>query len=146
MKRFNLEMAVGIFIIIGLLCFAYLSVRLGGVSIGGDRYSVHARFTSVSGLREGDAVEIAGVQIGKVDSITLDQETEEALVNLSIEKGVRVQDDSIASIRTAGIIGGRYVNISPGGSDDFLEPGAEIEDTESAINLEELISKYIFEK
>ncbi len=146
MKRLNVETAVGIFLVAGFLCFAWLSVRLGDVNLFGDRsYPVEARFGSVSGLKVGAVVEIAGVQIGKVSSIRLDDSDYEAKVELSIERGVALQEDSIASIRTAGIIGDRFVNISPGGSDVVIPPGGEIVETESAINLEELVSKYIFE-
>ncbi len=147
MKRFSLETAVGIFMIAGFLCFAYLSVRLGGVSIFGDEtYSVTARFGSVSGLKPGAAVEISGVRVGKVTTIKLDGDEYQAIVAMEIDRDVKIQEDSIASIRTAGIIGDRYVDISPGGMDELVEPGGEIVETESAINIEELISKYMFEK
>ncbi len=146
MRKLNVEMAVGIFLIIGFICFAYISVKLGGVQLfGNSTYTLNARFESISGLKEGATVEIAGVRVGTVSGISLDPEDYEAIIHLKINKGVKIQDDSIASIRTAGIIGDRYVNISPGGSDAFLEPGGEIAETESAINLEELVSKYIFE-
>lgn len=146
MTRWNLEVAVGLFLVAGFLCFAYLSVRLGDISLfGDDSYNVQARFGSISGLKEGAVVEIAGVRVGKVSEIHLDGEEYEALVELSIDNGVNLQEDSIASIRTAGIIGDRYVDIAPGGSDEFVAPGGELEETESAINLEELVSKYIFE-
>jgi len=91
-------------------------------------------------------VEIAGVQVGKVAKVRLDPEYYDAVVSMAIDKGVSLQEDSIASIRTAGIIGDRYVKISPGGSPEAIAPGGEITETESAINIEELISKYIFEK
>ncbi len=147
MKRFNVEMAVGVFVVLGFLCFAYLSVKLGDVSLfGDDSYPVTARFNSVSGLKKGATAEIGGVRVGKVSSITLDSENYEAVVNLSIDQGVTLQQDSIASIRTAGIIGDRYVAISPGGSEENILPGGEILETESAINLEQLVSKYMFEK
>ncbi len=146
MKKFNVEMTVGIFLIIGFICFAYLSVNLGGVHLFGDSsYTLNARFESISGLKDGATVEIAGVRVGTVSGISLDPEDYEAIVHLKIDEGVKIQDDSIASIRTAGIIGDRFVNISPGGSEEFLKAGGEIEETESAINLEELVSKYIFE-
>jgi phospholipid/cholesterol/gamma-HCH transport system substrate-binding protein len=147
MKRLNIELAVGLFMIVGLLCFAYLSVRLGDVSFfENTTYPVQARFGSISGLKNGATVELAGVKIGKVESIRLDPGEYQAVVQLAIDRQVKLQEDSIASIRTSGIIGDRYVNISPGGSEDYLEPGDELEETESAINLEELVSKYIFEK
>ena len=147
MKRFNLEIAVGLFMVVGFVCFAWLSIRLGDVSIFSNRtYAIHANFGSVSGLKPGATIEIAGVPIGKVAKITLDQESYQAQVEMEINREVKLQEDSIASIRTAGIIGDRYVDISPGGSPELIKPGGVITETESAINLEELVSKYIFEK
>lgn len=147
MKRFNLEIAVGLFMVVGFICFAWLSIRLGDVSFFANRtYVVNARFGSVSGLKPGATIEIAGVPVGKVEKITLDQDSYQAEVAMEINRDVKLQEDSIASIRTAGIIGDRYVDISPGGSPELIKPGGEITETESAINLEELVSKYIFEK
>jgi len=147
MKRFNVETAVGVFMVIGFLCFAWLSVKLGDVDLfGGDAYTVRARFGSVSGLKAGAVVEIAGVQVGKVAAIRLQPDDYRAVVEMTIDRGVQISEDSIASIRTAGIIGDRYVNISPGGMEQNIVQGGEIVETESAINLEELLSKYIFEK
>jgi len=148
MKRLNIETAVGLFLILGFLCFAYLSIKLGGIELWGNskNYTVEARFDSVAGLKVGASVEIGGVKVGKVESVRLDPKEYEAVVDLDILKEIKLQDDSIASIRTAGIIGDRYVDIAPGGSEDYIAPGGEITETESAINLEELVSKYIFEK
>jgi len=147
MKRFNAEIVVGLFMLIGFSCFAYLSVKLGDVNLfGNDSYQVEARFGSVSGLKVGANIQIAGVSIGKVAAIGLDPVSYDALVHLEIKPTIELQDDCIASIRTAGMIGDRYISISPGGSDLLLEDGDEIFETESAINLEELISKYIFDK
>jgi phospholipid/cholesterol/gamma-HCH transport system substrate-binding protein len=138
---------VGIFLVAGFICFAYLSVKLGDVRIFGEKtYPLSARFHSVSGLKEGDVVEMAGVKIGTVKRINLDPEDYEAVVQLELGQMVRLQEDSIASIRTAGIIGSKYVDITPGGLEEIIQPGGEIFETESAINLEKLVSKYIFEK
>jgi len=133
--------------ILGFLGFAYVAVKLGDIEVIGQKetYSLEARFESVSGLKPGADIEISGVKIGKVDSIKLDYEAYEAIVLLMIDREVRIQDDSTASVRTAGIIGDRFINITPGGSDVYLEAGELISDTESAISLEELVSKYIFE-
>lgn len=147
MKRFSVETVVGMFLVAGFLAFGYLAVKLGGVQVfGGDAYPLQARFGSVSGLQTGAVVEIAGVRVGRVTGIRLNGDDYDAVVDLAIDRGVKLQIDSIASIRTAGIIGNRYVSIAPGGDEEYLEPGGEIEETESAINLEELVSKYIFEK
>lgn len=146
MQKSLIELTVGIFMIIGLVSFSYLAITVGGVDWFSDEsYRLQARFNSIAGLKEGATVEIAGVKVGKVEKINLDNGEYEAVVELSLNKGVKLQDDSIASIRTAGIIGDRYVNIKPGGSEDLIEPGGTILETESAISLEELISKYIFE-
>jgi phospholipid/cholesterol/gamma-HCH transport system substrate-binding protein len=140
-------MAVGIFLVAGFICFAYLSVKLGDVEIFGEKtYAVSARFGSVSGLKEGAIVELAGVKVGTVSAITLDPEKYEAVVNMDIDADVKLQEDSIASIRTSGIIGDKFVEVSPGGMEDYIQPGGEIYETESAVNIEKLVSKYIFEK
>ncbi len=145
MKNINIETGVGIFLIAGLVCLGYLSVKLGDINLFGTKqYPVTARFSNVSGLKEGAAVEVAGVTVGKVSKINLDNY--EAMVELLINPGVRLQEDSIASIRTQGIIGDKYVKIKTGGAEQYIGPSGEIMETESAIELEELVSKYIFEK
>ena len=139
-------MVVGVFLLAGFLSFAWLAVKMGDINpFANETYPVTARFTSISGLKEGSTIELAGVVVGKVSSIELDTGDYEAVVQLNIDKQVELQDDSIASIRTAGIIGDKYIKISPGGSDIILEAGDEIEETEPAISLEELVSKYIFD-
>jgi phospholipid/cholesterol/gamma-HCH transport system substrate-binding protein len=145
MNRITTETAVGIFIIVGLLCMAYLSIKLGDVSVFGTKqYPVKARFSNIGGLKEGSEVEIAGVKVGKVAKITLDNY--QAIVELLINPGIKIQEDSIASIRTQGIIGDKYVKISPGGAEEYIKPNGMISETESTVDIEELISKYIFEK
>ena len=110
-----------------------------------ETYPVTARFTSISGLKEGSTIELAGVIVGKVNTIELDTSDYEAVVHLDVDKTVELQDDTIASIRTSGIIGDKYIKLTPGGSDIILEAGGEIEETEPSISLEELVSKYIFD-
>lgn len=145
MNRSSVEIAVGIFVLIGIICVGYLTIRLGKMEwFGADHYSVSAQFQSISGLNTGASVEVAGVQIGKVDSISLDKEEMVAVVKMKIQKGVVLTDDVIASIKTAGLIGDKYIQLTPGGSDEILNPGDTIIETESAIDLEELISKYVF--
>ena len=147
MRKLNLEIAVGLFMVVGFLCFAWLSIKLGDVDLfGPPTYTLTANFGSVSGLKPGAIVEIAGVPVGKVVAIRLDPKKYEAKIELAIDREVALQEDSIASIRTAGIIGDRYVDISPGGAEKLIGAGGRIVETESAINLEELVSKYIFEK
>ena len=146
MKKMNLEMIVGLFLLAGFASFSWLAIKMGDIKFFmEDTYPVTARFISISGLKEGATVELAGVKVGKVSGIHLDGGEYEAVVELNISNEVRLQDDSIASIRTAGIIGDRYIKLTPGGSEEYLEQGDEIEETESAISLEELVSKYIFD-
>lgn len=146
MKKMNLEMIVGVFLLTGFISFSWLAVKMGDINpFANETYPVTARFTSISGLKEGSTIELAGVVVGKVSGIELDTGDYEAVVHLNIDKQIELQDDSIASIRTAGIIGDKYIKLSPGGSDIILEAGDEIEETEPAISLEELVSKYIFD-
>lgn len=145
MNRSLVETAVGIFVLIGIICVGYLTVRLGKMELFGvDYYSVSAQFQSISGLNNGASVEVAGVQIGKVDAISLDKKEMVAVVKMKIQKGVVLNDDVIASIKTAGLIGDKYIKLTPGGSGVILNPGGMIIETESAIDLEALISKYVF--
>jgi phospholipid/cholesterol/gamma-HCH transport system substrate-binding protein len=145
MNRINIETGVGIFLIVGLICLAYLSVKLGDVHLlGTKQYVVKARFTNISGLKEGSEVEIAGVKVGQVSKIHL--KNYEALVEMLISPDVKIQQDSIASVRTQGIIGDKYIKISPGGSEEYIKANGLMTETESTVDIEELISKYIFEK
>ena len=145
MKKDSVELGVGIFVLIGILCVGYLTVRLGKMQILGDNYyTLNARFQSVTGLKTGSQVEIAGVQVGQVDSIALDHRDMVAIIQLKIRKDVQLTDDVIASVKTAGLIGDKYIKLSPGGSGDILKPGDMITDTESALDIEALISKYAF--
>lgn len=145
MKKSSIETSVGIFMFIGIICVGYLTIHLGKMDwIGNDHYTVNARFQSVAGLKAGATVEMAGVQIGDVEQISLNHDKKIAEVTLSIQNGVQLEEDVIASIKTAGLIGDKYVMISPGGSDVMLKPGDMIIETESAVDLEDLISKYVF--
>ncbi|NMC74026.1 MAG: outer membrane lipid asymmetry maintenance protein MlaD [Geobacteraceae bacterium] len=141
----RLETIVGIFVLVGILCLGYLSIKLGKMELmGGDSYRVYANFDSISGLRSGASVEIAGVEVGRVERIVLDpKQGYTARVALRIDSGIQLQDDVIASVRTRGIIGDKYVQLKPGGSDVLLKDGGRIRETESAIDFEGLISKYI---
>jgi len=148
MKKAGIETIVGIFVVVGILCLAYLSIKLGKMELlGGNYYELSASFSSVSGLKAGASVEIAGVEIGRVDRIELDPARGYmARVFLRVRTGVKLTDDSIASIRTRGIIGDKFVLIKPGGSEKLLADGGKIRDTESAVDLEQLISEYIHGK
>jgi phospholipid/cholesterol/gamma-HCH transport system substrate-binding protein len=146
MKKFDMEMAVGVFIIVGILALAYLSVKLGRLEVihtGG--YTLYADFSDIGGLRPGASVVIAGVPVGSVKSMRLNRDYQ-ALVALNIDRGVTIQEDAIASIKTKGLIGEQYVQITPGGSEKNLPPGGMIRETEPALDIQGLISKYVFGK
>jgi len=148
MNMVKLEMMVGTFMLIGILCLGYVSIKLGKLEFGnGDFYSVIASFDSVSGLKPGARVEVAGVEIGKVDRIALDAKSgDRALAYLKIKTGVKITDDVIASVRTSGIIGDKFIKLRPGGSEKMLKNNDKIRETESAIDIEELVSKFIHGK
>lgn len=139
------EMVVGVFVLIGLLCTAYLTVKLGRMELlRGEGYNVTARFNSVAGLRVGAAVEMAGVPVGRVSGITLDSQRAQALVHMQLKPDLALSEDSIASVRTSGLIGDKYINLSPGGASQNIAPGGEISETESSVDLESLIGKFAF--
>jgi phospholipid/cholesterol/gamma-HCH transport system substrate-binding protein len=145
MNMVKLELMVGTFMLIGILCLGYVSIKLGKMEFGGgDFYSVIAGFDSVSGLKPGARVEVAGVEVGKVDRIALDAKSgDRALAYLKIKTGVKITDDVIASVRTSGIIGDKFIKLRPGGSEKMLKNNDTIRETESAIDIEELVSKFI---
>ncbi len=145
MKKYSMETTVGIFVVITLLCVAYLALKLGDVSVLGDNsYSVFAKFTSVSGLKVGSPVEMLGMEIGRVAGFTMDQKDQVAVAELKVGNEVKIYDDAIASIKSAGLLGDKYVNIDAGGGGDLLEPGGTISETEPPVDFMELISKYAF--
>ena len=145
MEKAKLEMVVGVFVLVGILCLAYLSIKLGKLEmIGGDVYEVEAQFNSASGLKPGSTIEIAGVEVGRVRGITLNEDR--AMVKLAVNKTVKLYTDTIASIKTRGIIGEKFLALSPGGGGDPLKPGDTIRDTESGLDLEELVSQYVHGK
>lgn len=139
-------MIVGVFLLAGFASFAYLAVKMGDLDLFKKAsYEVTANFTSISGLKEGATLELAGVAVGKVTKIELNTDEYEATVYMDVDKSVQLSDDSIASIRTSGIIGDKFIKLTPGGSDIYLESGDSIDETEASISIEELVSKYIFE-
>jgi phospholipid/cholesterol/gamma-HCH transport system substrate-binding protein len=136
---------VGVFVLIGLISVAYLTIKLGKMEwFGDDYYVLDARFGSVSGLKTGAQVDMAGVEIGQVDGIRLDNQRQVAIVRLKIKKDVILTDDVIASVKTSGLIGDKFIKLTPGGSDRILKSGDMIIETESALDIEELVSKYVF--
>jgi phospholipid/cholesterol/gamma-HCH transport system substrate-binding protein len=141
----RLEFSVGLFLLVGLACLAYLSVKLGQIRLwGGSDYPVQATFSTVNGLKIQADVTMAGVQIGRVESIQL--KSGSAVVTMRINKDVKLEEDVIASIKTSGIIGDKYIAISPGASEAYIQRGGKIVDTQPPLDLEELIGKFVFGK
>jgi phospholipid/cholesterol/gamma-HCH transport system substrate-binding protein len=145
MSKGKLEVSVGIFVLIGLTCLVYLAVHLGKMEVFGKGYQVSASFDNISGLKMGAAVEVAGVDVGRVESITVTPDNR-AKLQLSINPDIILKEDAIASIRTKGIIGDKFIKLSPGFADKTIPPGGKIRDTESAMEWEEIITQYIHGK
>ena len=141
-RTFSLEFLVGIFTMLGVAAAGYLAVGLGGLQLGpGDQYVIYAEFDNISGLKYGASVEIAGVPIGVVSDIQLKDPA--ARVTLRVKNGVQIKDDDIASIRTKGIIGDRYVKISRGSSAKYIPVAGTITETESVVDIEDVIGKIV---
>jgi phospholipid/cholesterol/gamma-HCH transport system substrate-binding protein len=145
MKKYSIETVVGIFMVIGLICVGYMTVKLGKVSFFGEEtYPLYGRFASVSGLRVGSSVEIYGIQVGTVTSLDLDSEKQMGVIGMKINRGVKVYDDAAATIKSAGLIGDKYVKIDPGGAGVVLKPSGIITQTSVPADIEDLIGKYAF--
>jgi phospholipid/cholesterol/gamma-HCH transport system substrate-binding protein len=145
MRKFDLELGVGLFMIAGILALGYLSVGLAKMEVMGQKgYDLEAEFSNSGGLKTGASVVIAGVEVGRVKSIRLDDY--QALISIHLPSRIKIQDDSIATIKTKGLIGEKYVEITPGGSEDILKDGQKIRDTQPPVDLEQLISSYVFGK
>lgn len=141
------ETAVGIFVLLGLLCVGWLTIKLGRMELFSAKgYEISARFDSATGLRPGADVELAGVPVGRVTAIHLDPDPmcSQAIVDIRLDRNLHLSDDSIASIKTSGLIGDKYVSLSRGGSDTEIGPGGTITETEAPMDLESLIAKYAF--
>jgi phospholipid/cholesterol/gamma-HCH transport system substrate-binding protein len=136
------EAVVGLFVLVGIICLGYLAIKLGKLEVLGDSgYPLYADFPTVAGLKRGDPVEIAGVKVGRVESMGLADDR--ARLRLRIDDGVKVQEDAIASVRARGLIGDKFVLISPGASDKIIPPGGKIRETESPPDIPDLIGKLV---
>ena len=145
MNQKRIEFSVGIFILFGIAAILYLAIQIGGSRFfGSDARVIDARFTNVGGLNEGSNVMIAGVKVGLVGDITLDTENFVAMVQLKLHTDLSIYDDAIASIKTNGLIGDKYIALDPGGGGFELEEGEPIVDTEPALDIESLISRFAF--
>ena len=141
----SLHFSIGLFVIIGLGCTAYLAMVLANTTFfAGDSYVITAKFTAVNGLRPGSNVEISGVAVGKVSDISLDQKLYQAVVTMQIQNAVGVPVDSTAAVKTSGLIGDKFISIIPGADDTMLKDKETLLDTQAAIDIEEMISKYVF--
>jgi phospholipid/cholesterol/gamma-HCH transport system substrate-binding protein len=145
MKKIDLELTVGIFVLIGILCLAYLSIKIAKEELGGGKgYEIYAIFSNIGGLKEGASAVIAGVEVGQVTSISMEDYEAKVVIRLPFE--VKIQEDAIAAIKTKGLIGEKYVMITPGGADEMVPPGGRIRETLPALDVEELISNFVFGK
>jgi phospholipid/cholesterol/gamma-HCH transport system substrate-binding protein len=145
MKKYPMETVVGIFVVVGLVCIGYMAINLGKVSVfEEDVYPLYARFTSVSGLRAGSGVEVYGIGAGRVKRLTIDSERQMALVEMEIKKTLKVYDDAQATVKTAGLIGDKFVKIDPGGAGEPLKPSGIITQTSVPPDVEDLIGKFAF--
>jgi len=141
MKNRSIEFLVGSFVLLGLVAVLYLAIQVGSARFfGSESYMVTARFSSASGVNPGSRVEIAGVRVGTVKDVVLD-EFFDAIVTLELPNSLELDEDTIASVKTAGLIGDRFIDLSPGGGFP-MESGYEIVDTESALDIESLISRF----
>lgn len=145
MKQSRLELYVGVFVALGLAAVAYLTIKLGsGSLVGGDTYVVEARFDNAGGLHNGCNVQLAGVTVGRVDTVRFDPADFSAIATLRIVSSLQLPTDTMASVKTSGLIGDKFVALAPGADDTHLQPGARITMTESAVDLESLIGKMAF--
>lgn len=145
MRKKIIETAAGIFVLIGMICIGYMTIKLGRLNIfKPDSYKLYAKFTSVSGLRINNAVEMLGMEIGRVAELKMDQDKQVVIVEMQIDNGIRIYEDAIASIETSGLIGERYISIDPGGAYKVMLPGETIIDTEPPLNFTDIIRKYAF--
>ncbi|MBW1636399.1 MAG: outer membrane lipid asymmetry maintenance protein MlaD [Deltaproteobacteria bacterium] len=145
MKNNILEMMVGLFMIAGFCAFGYLALQLGEVSFltKGSTYIINAEFDNVAGVKKGASVQVAGVVVGSVSAVTLGDD-EVAVLALKLKNNLKVPVDSMASVKSQGIIGDKYIQLSLGGDEEFFKPGQVLSDTESSLDIESLISKFAF--
>jgi phospholipid/cholesterol/gamma-HCH transport system substrate-binding protein len=145
MKQNGLELFIGLFIVAGFLAFGYLALQLGEVSFlnAGKSYVINAEFDNISGIKKGASIQIAGVIVGQVRSTWLGKD-DLAHVALQVNNGVKVPVDSMASVKTQGIVGDKYIQLTLGSDEKLFADGGTMVNTESAVDLESLISKFAF--
>ena len=142
MNHTRTDILVGIFVLVGITCLGYLTIRLGKLELfGAHGYVLYADFASVAGLKPGDPVEIAGVRVGRVEAMTLAED--KARLALRLDDSVKLQEDVIASVRARGLIGDKFVLVSPGASDKIIPAGGKIRETDSPPDIPDLIGKIV---
>lgn len=148
MERTKLDLWVGAFVVAGIAAIVVLALKVGNLSTYNvaETYQVSAHFTNVGGLKPTASVRSAGVLVGRVTSITLDASRYEALVTMTIDKRYQFPTDTFANILTSGLLGEQYIGLLPGGEEAMLAAGGEFKKTQSAIVIEELIGKFMFNK
>ena len=145
--NYKVELASGIFLLLGIAALIWLATKATnyGQEIGEDAYIISARFTNIAELKDRAPIKIGGVMVGKIDTIELDPITFEAVVTMRIDKRFNeIPIDTSASILTSGVLGDRYIGLEPGGALEVLQDGDELFITQSAVVLEQLVSKYLF--
>jgi phospholipid/cholesterol/gamma-HCH transport system substrate-binding protein len=148
MTKKSTEIMVGLFVLLGALGLMFLALKAANLASfsSGETYTLQARFDNIGGLKVRAAVRSAGVKVGRVTAIALDPATYQGIVSMEISKGVSFPKDSSVKILTAGLLGDQYVGFEPGGDEKFFVAGDVIKQTQSAIVLETLISKVLFDK
>lgn len=149
MNKRSIEILVGLFVLLGaagLLFLALKAANLASFTNGGESYTVQARFDNIGGLKARAPVRSAGVNVGRVTSVTLDSQTYQGVVTMEISKGVLFPRDSSAKILTSGLLGDQYIGLEPGGDERNLAAGDVITQTQSAVVLENLIGQFLFNR
>lgn len=145
MKKYASETWVGLFMTVGLVCVVYLAVHLGDVTFfRRDTYTLKALFNRIGSLRESNPVTMMGIDIGQVTGVSIDQDRHLAVVRFQVDNGIEIYSDAIATIKTSGLIGEKYMEIDAGGAGELLKDGGTIIDTEPPVDLVEMIGKYAF--
>ncbi len=148
MERTTLDLWVGAFVVAGIAALVVLALKVGNLSTYNvsETYTLQAHFLNVGGLKPDASVRSAGVLVGRVTGITLDTERYEAKVTMSIDKRYQFPKDTFANILTSGLLGEQYIGLMAGGDTQMLQGGEEFKKTQSAVVLEELVGKFLFNK
>jgi phospholipid/cholesterol/gamma-HCH transport system substrate-binding protein len=145
MKKSKIEFLVGLFVLLGVAAIVHLSIRAGsGILLGGDTYLLESRFANAGGINSGSSVMLSGVSIGRVEGVRMEPADFSAIVTMRLPSALRLPADTMASIKSTGLIGDKFIALAPGADEVFLQPGDRIVDTESAVDIESLIGKMAF--